>query len=128
MPNKALHWTGIPLRSIPASELGRWQEITMNQTTNIDRFWTALLEAANNIVTKPDFLQVVTTCPYFEGWWMVELARRFAKPTDTTQYYKLAGFIPWLYLIKKSIGNLTCYLTAVKTVESPKLGGLNSKT
>jgi len=23
MPNKALHWTGIPLRSIPASELGR---------------------------------------------------------------------------------------------------------
>jgi hypothetical protein len=24
MPNKALHWTGIPLRSIPASELGRY--------------------------------------------------------------------------------------------------------
>jgi len=24
LPNKALHWTGIPLRSIPASELGRW--------------------------------------------------------------------------------------------------------
>jgi predicted nucleic acid-binding protein len=23
-PNKALHWTGIPLRSIPASELGSW--------------------------------------------------------------------------------------------------------
>jgi hypothetical protein len=23
-PNKALHWTGIPLRSIPASELGRY--------------------------------------------------------------------------------------------------------
>jgi hypothetical protein len=23
-PNKALHWVGIPLRSIPASELGRW--------------------------------------------------------------------------------------------------------
>jgi len=22
--NKALHWTGIPLRSIPASELGRY--------------------------------------------------------------------------------------------------------
>jgi len=26
MPNKALHWTGIPLRSIPASELGRSPE------------------------------------------------------------------------------------------------------
>jgi hypothetical protein len=25
-PNKALHWTGIPLRSIPASELGRSPE------------------------------------------------------------------------------------------------------
>jgi len=24
-PNKALHWTGIPLRSIPASELGRYR-------------------------------------------------------------------------------------------------------
>lgn len=24
MQNKALHWTGIPLRSIPASELGRY--------------------------------------------------------------------------------------------------------
>jgi len=23
---KALHWTGIPLRSIPASELGRWKK------------------------------------------------------------------------------------------------------
>jgi len=23
-PNQALHWTGIPLRSIPASELGRY--------------------------------------------------------------------------------------------------------
>jgi len=24
MPNKALRWTGIPLRSIPASEFSRW--------------------------------------------------------------------------------------------------------
>jgi len=24
MHNKALHWTGIPLRSMPASELGRY--------------------------------------------------------------------------------------------------------
>jgi len=26
LPNKSLHWTGIPLRSIPASELGRLAE------------------------------------------------------------------------------------------------------
>jgi len=26
LPNKSLHWTGIPLRSIPASELGRSAE------------------------------------------------------------------------------------------------------
>jgi hypothetical protein len=66
----------------------------MNQTTNIDRFWTALSVAANDIVTKPNFLQVVKTCPYFEGWWMVEIARRFAEPNDMTQYYKIAGFDP----------------------------------
>jgi hypothetical protein len=66
----------------------------MNETTNIDRFWTALSVAANDIVTKPNFLRVVKTCPYFEGWWMVEIARRFAEPNDITQYYKIAGFDP----------------------------------
>ena len=29
MYNKALHWTGIPLRSIPASELGRWPSLVI---------------------------------------------------------------------------------------------------
>jgi hypothetical protein len=52
--------------------------------------WDAVLDYTRGIVLEEKFDRIAKSCPYFEGWWEVELAQSFARPGK----YGIAGFEP----------------------------------
>lgn len=61
---------------------------------NTDDVWNAVRDCTQELCDAPSFARIVDACPYFEGWWMVELAQRFSDGLGRRDGYRLAGFDP----------------------------------